>query len=159
VVRLIRRVTEEVVVAGQTPGSVRLAIRLLLGIVVASVLNTGLATFARAAGADPASLPGLEPGRYLTLTAAGVLAAAVGWWAIGRWACRPHASLRVLMPAGVLVALLADVPLFLVDGADLVGIIALLLMPVAVAVTVVPIFREALPLPGHDLTPYGVVKV
>jgi len=116
-------------------------------IVVAGVGNALLAALARLLGASPDVTLGLYPQAYLLLTTVGIVIAAVAWAVIRKWASRPRAVLRTLVPVVVGVSLLADVPLFLMDGASVLGVSALMLMHIVVAAVAVPAFAWSLPLP------------
>jgi uncharacterized protein DUF6069 len=112
--------------------------------IAASVANLVIALVAQAAGADPADYRGLQPASYISLTFLGVVAGVLAWIAVRAKADRPALVLRRLVPAVVLVSLLADVAVGISVGWT--GAIALGLMHVAVAAIAVPVLHRALPL-------------
>lgn len=123
----------------------KVVLGVLLAIVVAGVGNTLVSLLAQALGASADVVMGLQPQAYLFLTAVGVVLGAIGWWTIRRLAANPSSLLGKLVPVVVAVSLLADVPLFLVDGASPIGVVALMLMHVVVAAAAVPVFHRVLP--------------
>jgi hypothetical protein len=134
-------------------GAGRIAIGVVAAALVAAAVNAVIALLATAAGASEDFAP-LQPSAYVFLTAVGVLAGAAGWAAVRRWARRPAAVLRRLVPAVVAVSLLPDLALLFTDlqpNTTGLGVAALMLMHVATAAVAVPIFARALPLPA--LTP------
>jgi hypothetical protein len=113
-------------------------------------VNALIAVLAVAAGASDA-FPPLEPSAYAPLTVQGVLAGAVGWAAVRRWARRPAAVLRKLVPAVVAVSLLPDVALLFNDmqpSTGGLGVAALIVMHLATAAVAVPVLARVLPLPA-----------
>lgn len=129
----------------RTSGS-RVAVGIVSAIVLASGVNTALSLLAQAFGADPARLAGLQPRSYLTLTTIGVVVAAAAWLAVRTWSQRSDVLLARLVPTVLGLSLLADIPFFFADGVSPVGVVALMLMHVAVAAVAVPTFRKVLPL-------------
>jgi hypothetical protein len=130
----------------------------LATIVLASAANTAVSFAAQALGATPEVIQGLTPQAYVFLTAVGVIVAAVAWALIRSKAARPNALLRKLVPIVVAVSLLPDLLLFGIPGASPVGVVALMVMHVVVAVVAVPIFRIVLPLPA-DRTQDATARV
>ncbi|SEQ77114.1 hypothetical protein SAMN05216188_10544 [Lentzea xinjiangensis] len=114
-------------------------------VVVASIGNAIVSWVARELGADPAAVEGLQPKAYVVLTALGVVVAAVAWAVIRRRAEDPARTLGRLVPVVVVLSFLADVPLFFLPGASVVGVVALMVMHVVVAAVAVPIFHRVLP--------------
>ena len=122
----------------------RAATAVVVVTIAASVVNLVISSLAQAAGADPADYRGLAPAAYVSLTFLGAVAGVLGWIAVRAKADRPAAVLGRLVPAVVIVSLLADVAVGVSVGWT--GAIALGLMHVAVAAIAVPVFRRALPL-------------
>ncbi|WP_367319586.1 DUF6069 family protein [Streptomyces sp. HUAS ZL42] len=115
----------------------------LAAIVVASVADALLALLALAVGAPDDFMP-LKPSSYIFLTAVGVVAGAVGWAVVRKVSKDPEALVRWLAPALVVVSFVPDFPLFGEGGA--LGVGALLLMHVVVAVVAVFTYRKVMPL-------------
>jgi uncharacterized protein DUF6069 len=122
----------------------RAAIAVVVVTIAASVANAVISLIAQAAGADTADYQGLTPAAYVSLTFLGTVAGVLAWIAVRAKADRPAVVLRRLVPAVVLVSLLADVAVGISVGWT--GAIALGLMHVALAAIAVPVFRRALPL-------------
>ena len=120
------------------------AIAVVVVTIAASVVNLVISSIAQAAGADTADYQGLTPGAYISLTFLSVVAGVLVWIAVRAKADRPSIVLGRLVPAVVLLSLLADVAVGISVGWT--GAIALGLMHIAVAVIAVPVFRRALPL-------------
>jgi hypothetical protein len=124
----------------------KVVLGVVAAIVLASIGNAVVSYLAQALGADPNAVEGLKPQGYVVLTALGVIIAAVAWATIRKRAKDPARTLGKLVPIVVAVSLLADVPVFFLPGASVVGVLALMVMHVVVAVVAVPIFRRVLPL-------------
>jgi hypothetical protein len=138
-----------------TPTTRRSALVIATGILAAAVgavvVNALIAVVAHALGASD-DFPPLQFGAYAFLTVAGVLIAATGWAAIRRWAKRPAAMLRWLVPAVLVVSFVPDLALLASDaqpGTSVLAVVALILMHIAVAAVAVPVFRAVLPLPDR----------
>ena len=132
----------------QAPGRGAVAGWLLGGIVVANVANAVIALIGRAAGASDDFQP-LQPGAFISFTVLGVLIGAVGWAVVRRRSARPRALLTRLVPTVVVVSLVPDLMMFFSDykpHADAAGIIALMVMHVAVAAVAVAAYLRAMPL-------------
>jgi hypothetical protein len=117
----------------------------------AVVVNTLIAALAHALGASDDFQP-LQFGTFAFLTVVGTLIAAAGWAAIRRWAGRPAAVLRVLVPAVLVVSVIPDLLLLVSDaqaGTSGLAVGALMVMHVAVAAVAVPVFRAVMPLPDR----------
>ncbi len=123
----------------------RAATAVVVVTIAASVVNLVISSIAQAAGADTADYQGLAPGAYVSLTFLGAVAGVLAWIAVRAKADRPSVVLGRLVPAVVLVSLLADVAVGVSVGWT--GAIALGLMHIAVAAIAVPVFHRALPLP------------
>ncbi|KJK33889.1 hypothetical protein UK23_44490 [Lentzea aerocolonigenes] len=123
--------------------------KVVLGVVaaiaVASIGNAVVSSAAQALGADPNAVEGLKPQGYVVLTAVGVIIAAFAWSSIRKRAKDPARTLAKLVPIVVVISFLADVPVFFLPGASLIGVLALMLMHVVVALVSVPIFHRVLP--------------
>lgn len=114
-------------------------------IVIASIGNAIVSYLAQALGADPNAVEGLKPQGYVVLTAIGVIIAAFAWASIRKRAKDPARTLGKLVPTVVVLSFLADVPVYFLPGASLIGVLALMLMHVVVAAVAVPIFHRVLP--------------
>ncbi|WP_434446675.1 DUF6069 family protein [Lentzea sp. E54] len=131
--------------AEEKPGTGMVVLGVVAAIVIASIGNTVVSYAAQALGADPTVMQGLQLQAYVVLTAAGVIIAAFAWASIRKRAKDPARTLGKLVPIVVAVSFLADVPMFFLPGASVVGIIALMLMHVVVAAVAVPIFHRVMP--------------
>ncbi|WP_316775689.1 DUF6069 family protein [Streptomyces sasae] len=116
---------------------------LIAAIVVASIANTVISLIALAAGAPDGFQP-LKAGSYIFLTAVGTLTGALGWAIVRKVSKDPEALVRWLVPVVVVVSFVPDFLLYGNGGA--IGVGALLLMHVAVAVVVVFAYRKVMPL-------------
>lgn len=123
----------------------RTTLGLAAAIVLACGINALLSLVAQALGASAHTIKGLNPASYLTFTVVGVLVGAVGWSLIRARAKNPAPLLNKLVPTVVTLSMLADVPLFFIDGSSPIGPATLMLMHIAVAAVAVPIFRHVLP--------------
>jgi len=126
-------------------GTGKVVLGVVAAIVVASIGNAVVSYLAQALGADPDAVEGLKPQGYVVLTALGVIIAAIAWATIRKRAKDPARTLGKLVPIVVVVSFLADVPVFFLPGASVVGVLALMVMHVVVATVSVPIFRRVLP--------------
>ncbi|GGK84859.1 DUF6069 family protein [Streptomyces flaveus] len=134
-------VTSEAVAARRGPLVV--AGGVLAAIVVGSLADAVLALLALAVGA-PDDFQPLMPGSYIFLTTVGVVAGAIGWAIIRKVSKDPEALMRWLVPTVVVVSFVPDFLLFGEGG--VAGVVALLLMHVAVAVVAVFAYRKVMPL-------------
>ncbi|WP_330277608.1 DUF6069 family protein [Lentzea sp. NBC_00516] len=123
----------------------KVVLGVVAAIVLASIGNAVVSYLAQALGADPNAVEGLKPQGYVVLTALGVIIAAIAWATIRKRAKDPARTLGKLVPIVVVVSFLADVPVFFLPGASIVGVLALMVMHVVVAAVSVPIFRRVLP--------------
>lgn len=114
----------------------------LAAIVLSSVADSVVAALAHAAGA-PADFQPLELSKYVFLTALGVVFGAVGWAAVRRYSRDPGRVLRWLAPAVVLVSFVPD--FFLFGDGGVLGVLALLVMHVVVAMVAVTAFHRVMP--------------
>jgi len=110
---------------------------------LSSAVNALIAVLAHTLGA-PEGFDPLEPSSYVFPTALGVLAGAAGWALVRRFSHNPERLLRRLVPSVVVASCVPDFFLFGEGGAA--GVVALLLMHIAVAVIAVPVYRRVLPL-------------
>ncbi|MEU9239440.1 DUF6069 family protein [Streptomyces sp. NPDC048385] len=115
----------------------------LAAIVVASTADTVISLIALAAGA-PDDFQPLKPRSYIILTAVGTVAGALGWAFLRKVSQDPEILTRWLVPAVVVLSFVPDILLVRAGGA--IGVGALLLMHVAVAVIAVFAFRKVMPL-------------
>ncbi|MEU6260268.1 DUF6069 family protein [Streptomyces sp. NPDC047043] len=115
----------------------------LAAIVLSSLVNTVIAVVAHAAGA-PDDFQPLKPGSYIFLTAVGVLAGAAGWSAVRKLSGKPEGLIRWLVPVVVVVSFVPD--FFLYGDGGATGVVALLVMHVAVAAVAVTAYRKVMPL-------------
>ncbi|MET9632509.1 DUF6069 family protein [Lentzea sp. NPDC006480] len=123
--------------------------KVVLGVAAAIVLaalgNAVVSYVAQTLGADPNAVEGLKPQGYVVLTAVGVIIAAFAWASIRKRAKDPARTLAKLVPAVVAISFLADVPVYFLPGASIIGVLALMLMHIVVALVAVPIFHRVLP--------------
>jgi hypothetical protein len=126
-------------------GTGKVALGVVAAVVIASIGNAVVSYSAQALGADPKAVLGLYPQVFVVLTALGVLIAAFAWASIRKRAKDPARTLGKLVPIVVVLSWLLDIPLFFQPGADVVGIVALMVMHVVVAAAAVPVFRRVLP--------------
>jgi len=124
-------------------GAVVVAGGIVAAIVVSVVINAVIAVIALAIGA-PDDFQPLKPGSYIFLTTLGVLIGAGGWAIVRKAAKDAEALVRWLVPAVVVVSFVPDFLLWSAGGAT--GVIALLVMHVAVAATAVTAYRKDMPL-------------
>lgn len=131
------------VTAPSTPTSaLRIAAGLAAAAVVAALVNAMIGTLgALVAGAAPTGLALPAP---VLASVAGVLVGAAGWALVRRFAARPAAALRVVVPVAVVVTWIPDL-LLLAGGATVANALVLMAMHVVVAVSVVPVLARVLP--------------
>ncbi|MFE7839997.1 DUF6069 family protein [Streptomyces sp. NPDC057474] len=115
----------------------------LAAIALSSLVNALIAVVARAVGA-PDDFQPLTPGAYIFLTTVGVVAGALGWAVVRKLSGNPEKLIRWLVPVTVVVSFVPDFFLFGDGGAT--GVVALLLMHVAVAALAVTAYRKVMPL-------------
>jgi hypothetical protein len=124
---------------------------LAAGALTAAVATTAIALVARTVGAD--GLPALQPLVYLPFVLLGFAAMAAGWAIIRARTSRPATLLRVLVPIGTVLSLLAPAALAVwqfIPGTTLTGAIALGLMHLVVVGVAVPVLARALPVRDND---------
>ncbi|WP_328504423.1 DUF6069 family protein [Streptomyces sp. NBC_00457] len=114
-----------------------------LAFLLTSLVNAVIAVLAHAMSA-PDDFNPLEPPSYVFLTALSVLAGAVGWGIVRRLSQDPERLLRRLVPSVVVISLVPD--FFLFDEGEVIGVVALLVMHLAVAVIAVQAYRRVMPL-------------
>ncbi|GKQ39597.1 DUF6069 family protein [Streptomyces sp. A012304] len=110
---------------------------------LSSCANALIAVLAHALGA-PEDFGPLEPSSYVFLTALGVLAGSAGWALVRRFSPDPERLLRRLVPSVVVLSCVPD--FFLFGEGEVTGVVALLVMHVAVAAIAVPTYRRVMPL-------------
>lgn len=131
--------------SGRTSTLRAVALSVGAAFVVSGVIDTGVALAARALGADPRAVGGLNTPAYLLFALIGLLVAAIVWSLVRARAAHPQAVMRVLVPVVVALSLVPDV-LVGVAGLGWVGAVALMVMHLVVAVCGVVAFRRFLPL-------------
>ncbi len=117
------------------PRTAAVALTLVLALAATAAVTALLALAALALGADPAFAP-LSPGAYLTFGLAGVILGIAGWVVVVRLVRRSARMLRILVPAVLAATLVPDVVLLatgFLPGTTPIGVVALMLMHVAVA--------------------------
>lgn len=115
----------------------------------AFVANSVIALVARGPLDAPAEFQPLTPAVYGAFTVIGVLVGAVGWRLVVARSGNAAGLLRWLVPAVVAVSLVPDTAL-LADksaqpGTTTAGVLALMLMHLAVAAVAVPLYRRFMP--------------
>jgi hypothetical protein len=113
-------------------------------IVIAIIVNTGVALLAKALDSG-GTHTGLILVAYGPLTTLGILAGTAGWATVRRYASRPRAVLRVLVPAVVAASFLPGV-IQLAVGTNPVNVAALWVMHLVVAVVTVASASRVFPL-------------
>ena len=132
--------------AGRTVGVLALAAGLAAA--GSAILDAIIALIARAAGVSHGFQP-LWPSSYLPLTVLGVLAGAIGWHIVRRRAGNPIAVLSRLVPAVVVLSLIPDIAVGVGKSQPHTtwgGVMALMLMHLAVAAAAVPVYQRLMPL-------------
>lgn len=126
----------------------RVALGVVSAVVVALIVNTGVAFGTEAL--EQGTRTGLLPVAYGPLTILGVIAGTVGWAAVRRYAARPGAVLRVLVPVVVALSLVPGIVLFAI-GTDPVNVIGLWVMHLVVTVVTITVAIRVLPLADESL--------
>ena len=125
------------------------AVAAAVGAVGGLVINTVIATLARALFDIPSEFQQLTLPVYGFLTVVGAIVGAIGWHLIATRSRNAAGVLRVLVPTVLVLSLIPDV-LLLVSGSQpgttTAGVVALMLMHVGVAVAAVPAYRAFIPL-------------
>ncbi|GLI00841.1 DUF6069 family protein [Phytohabitans aurantiacus] len=122
-----------------------------IGIAIAGSVaaNSVIALVARGPLDAPSEFQPLTPGAYVFLTSVGVILGAVVWRLIVARSRNATSVLRWLVPTVVAASLLPDVALLVATesqpGITTAGVVALMLMHIAVAAVAVPTFRRYLP--------------
>ncbi len=120
----------------------------VVGAIGGLVINSLIATAAKAFFDIPSEFQQLTLPVYGFLTVVGAVVGAVGWHLIATRSRNASGVLRVLVPTVVVLSLIPDVML-LVDGSQpgttTAGVVALMLMHVGVAVAAVPAYRRFIP--------------
>jgi len=131
-----------------TPTS-RVALGVAVAVVISVIVNTGIAIGITSLAPD-GTRTGLMPVAYGPATALGVLAGTAGWAAVRRYASRPRAVLRVLVP-GVLALSFVPGIFLLTVGNGLVNVVGLWGMHLVVALVTVTMASRFLPLADKDI--------
>ena len=132
-----------------TPRQSTTATRTALGLLVAAVvavLGNALIALLVSTLAPGGVEKGLRFAEYATMTVVGVLIGTAGWTLVRRFAPRPRAVLRVLVPVVVVLSFGADLAL-LAGGTSVANVVGLMLMHVVVAAALGPVLARVLPLP------------
>lgn len=117
----------------------RIAVGIVLAAVVAAVVNTLIGLLIGVIEGT-----GYNPTTAITYSVIGVLIGALGWALIRRFAPRPAAVLRWLVPLVVVLSFIPDLML-LQYGLSVLLVIGLMVMHVVCAAVAVPVFRRVLP--------------
>ena len=129
----------------------RVALGVAAAAVVSIALNTAVALGATALNPNGTSM-GLQLVAYAPLTIIGVLAGTLGWSLVRRRAANARATLRTLVPLVTVLSFIPDVVLLVTGVADVVNMVALLVMHVVVAAVTVTAVSRVLPLVGYRRT-------
>jgi hypothetical protein len=124
------------------------AVAAAIGAVGGLVINTVIATLARALFDIPSEFQQLTLPVYGFLTVVGAIVGAIGWHLIATRSRNAAGVLRVLVPTVLVLSLIPDVLLLVTDsqpGTTTAGVVALMLMHVGVAVAAVPAYRRFIP--------------
>lgn len=117
----------------------RIALAVVLAAVVAAIVNTLIGLLVGLIEGT-----GYNPTNAITYSVIGVLLGFVGWLLIRRFAPRPAAVLRWVVPLVVVLSFIPDLYL-LTFGMSVLLVVALMIMHVVVAAVAVPTFRRVLP--------------
>ncbi len=141
-----RRVTE-------LPAPIAAVVAIIGAAVVSTAVNSAVAALAHGAGAPHGFRP-LEFATYTGLTVVGVIAATVGWLVVRSRSRQAARTLRVLVPAVLLLSFIPDIAVGVSKSQPHTtwgGVIALMIMHLVVAVAVVLALRTMLPVAAeHD---------
>jgi uncharacterized protein DUF6069 len=124
------------------------AVAAAVGAVGGLVINTVIATLARALFDIPAEFRQLTLPVYGFLTVVGAIAGAIGWHLVATRSRNAAGTLRVLVPTVLVLSLIPDVILLVTGsqpGTTTAGVVALMLMHVGVAAAAVPAYRRFIP--------------
>ena len=131
--------------------TLRVAIGVLAAAVVSIAVNTGVALGTLALDPNGTRM-GLDLVAYAPLTVIGVLAGTIGWAAIRRYAARARQTLRLVVPAVVVLSFIPDLGLLISGMADGANVVGLLVMHLVVAAVTVAAVSRTLPLVGYRRT-------
>ncbi len=124
------------------------AVAAAIGAAGGLVINGVIALLARTFFDIPAEFQQLTLPVYGFLTVVGAIAGAIGWHLVVARSGNASGALRVLVPTVLVLSLIPDV-LLLASGSQpgttTVGVVALMLMHVGVAVAAVPAYRRFIP--------------
>jgi hypothetical protein len=132
-----------------TPRRSSTATRTVLGLLAAAVvavLGNALIALLVSTLAPGGVEKGLQVPEYATMTVVGVLVGTAGWVLVRRFARRPRAALRVLVPVAFVLSLVPDLAL-LAGGTSVANVAGLMLMHVVLVGVLVPVLARVLPLP------------
>ena len=119
-------------------------------VVVACLADLVFASIAHAAG-SPHKFSPLKPVSFVPLTVFGIVIGAIGWALIRRYAARPRAVLKIVVPLVVALSWLPDIMLYINKtkaGTTERGVATLMVMHLTVAAIAVFAFLKAMPLPA-----------
>ena len=117
--------------------------------VLASAVNAVLALVGSAVGA---TVPGLQPIAYLSLTVVAAIGGAVGWHLIDRFAKRPRRVMRWLVPSFLAVSFVPDILIGVTTGTGDGWLYAAVLMSMHVITITIAIltYRRLMPLSDRE---------
>jgi Family of unknown function (DUF6069) len=121
----------------------RLVLAVAAAIVVSIAVNTGIALATKSLDTGGTQI-GLIPVAYGPATALGIIVATIGWTIVRRRSDRPAATLRVLVPAVLVVSLIPGV-ILLIAGNSALNIVGLWVMHLVVTAATVTTLSRALP--------------
>lgn len=132
-----------------TPGTTpaRVVLGLLTAVVLAGLLNAGVAMLGHALGVS-ADFGPFRPTSYLPATVIGVAVGAAGWSIIRSRSSRPARMLAVAVPVAAVVSLSPDLAVLLshaLPGATGLSIGVLMCMHVVLVAVLVPTLSRVLP--------------
>jgi hypothetical protein len=127
----------------------RVALGVAAAVIISVVVNIGVALATKALDPNGTRI-GLAPAAYGSMSAMGVLAGAAGWAVVRRFASRPRAALRVLVPAVVALSFVPGI-ILLAGDTSLGNVVGLWVMHLVVAVVTVMTAARVLPLPDKSV--------
>lgn len=131
----------------------RLLGALAMACILAVLANLVVAAVAHSAGASD-DFQQLQAATVSSLTLLGVLVGALGWALVRSRASRPHAVLRILVPAVLVLSFVPDLLLGRSDqpGTSWGAVAALMTMHLIVAAIAIPAYSWVMPLPADRAT-------
>ena len=124
------------------------AVAAAVGAVGGLVINTVIATLARALFDIPSEFQQLTLPVYGFLTVVGAIVGAIGWHLVATRSRNAAGVLRVLVPIVLVLSLIPDLILLVTEsqpGTTTAGVVALMLMHFGVAAAAVPAYRRFIP--------------